>query len=155
MPQFHAITVGKMATIRGWDAQGGGLPGAHRTHPGGHKGLDIVAKPGHHILSPIDGVVDAHEHFAWDTAVDRALGGLCISGTGAWKGYEVLLFHVQPIFHGQVRAGQAIGVARDITGYAKYKGALNHVHLGVKRDGHWLNPLHYFGWFSSVPESIG
>ena len=112
--RFHPVTVGRNVTIRGWDSQGGGLPGAARTRrgvhvPGAHLGsVDICVEPGHHILSPIDGVVELlHPH-------DPVLPGVRIRGTGDWVGYEVKIFHVRAYTMSHVKSGQPIGVAVDI-----------------------------------------
>lgn len=141
---FHRITVGP-SYIRGYDPQGQGTFNKPRTH-GPHHGLDIMSKPGHHVLSPIDGILDRNA-FAHDTAADRALGGLHIVGTGDWTGYEVWMFYAHPIAHGAIRAGQAIGIAQDLSIFPKYKGILNHVHVQVKRGGQFVDPMQLFGWF--------
>lgn len=144
MPQFHRITVGP-SFVRGYDPQGEGTFNKPRTH-GHHHGLDILSKPGHHILAPIDGNLDRNA-IAHDSGADRALGGIHIVGTGEWAGYEVWMFYVHPIVHGQIKAGQPIGIAQNLAAYPKYKGIMNHVHVQVKKDGQFVNPMYLFGWF--------
>lgn len=68
-------------------------------------------------------------------------------GTGEWAGYEVWMFYVHPIVHGQIKAGQPIGIAQNLAAYPKYKGIMNHVHVQVKKDGQFVNPMYLFGWF--------
>jgi hypothetical protein len=149
--RFHPITVGRNVMIRGWDAQGGGLPGAARTRhgvyvAGAHLGsVDICVQPGHHILSPIDGKVDLlHPH-------DRLTPGVRISGTDDWAGYEVKIFHVRPYTLSQVKSGQTIGVAVDLTG--AMPGIMNHVHIQATKSGQQVNTIFMFGWFSGVSKS--
>ena len=149
---FHPITVGSTNTIRVSDEVGGGLPGDPRTRDGhllphGHLGsLDICVKPGHQVLSPIDGLVDPLK------APEPVLRGVRIRGTGMWQGYEVKLLHVVPLPIGTVVAGKPVGVAIDIT--RRYPGVMNHVHIQAKKGGHWVNALSMFGWFTGVPNEI-
>lgn len=149
--RFHPVTVGKNVIIRGWDEKyGGGLPGAARTRkghlvPGAHLGsVDICVEPGHHILSPIDGVVEIlHPH-------DPVLPGIRIRGTGDWGGYEVKLFHVRAYTLSHVKSGQPIGVAIDLR--TAMPGIMNHVHVQATESGRQVNTLYMFGWFYGVPK---
>jgi hypothetical protein len=152
--RFHPVTVGKNVTIRGCDPvapHGGGLPGAARTRggvhvPGAHLGsVDICVQPNHHILSPIDGVVEiVYPH-------DPLKPGVRIRGTGDWAGYEVKLFHVRAYTLSQVNSGQPIGIAVDLR--PKMPGIMNHVHVQATQLGKQVNTMYMFGWFSGVSKS--
>ena len=149
--RFHPVTVGKGVTIRGYDSQGGGLPGAARTRKGVHVAgahlgsVDICVAPNHHILSPIDGALEAlHPH-------DPVTPGVRIRGTGDWEGYEVKIFHVRAYTLSHVKSGQPIGVAVDLR--TAMPGIMNHVHVQATQSGQQVNTMHMFGWFSGVSKS--
>jgi len=144
MPRFHHIVVGQNL-IRGYDLQGEGTFNKPRTH-GKHHGLDIVSKPGHHVLAPITGTLDRNA-IAHDNPIDRTLGGLHILGVGEWAGYVVWMFYVHPMVHGRIEAGQPIGIAQNLAAYSKYRGIINHVHIQVKKGGQYVDPMSLFGWF--------
>jgi murein DD-endopeptidase MepM/ murein hydrolase activator NlpD len=133
---FSPVTIGP---TRRTDAWGSGQYGAGRGDRR-HHGLDIVARPTEAICSPIDGTVVRE---AYPYANDRRFRGLVIRGTGSWDGYEVKLFYVDGHFSGQVRAGQVVGRAQDLSG--RYPGITNHVHLEVRERGRELSPSELFG----------
>ena len=137
MPVFHAVTSG---AVRGTDRYGSGKFGVSRD--GGkrsHQGLDLVAFPGEKVLSPIEGIVVREARPYRD---DPKYGGLVISGTGDWKGFEVKMFYVQGIKMGRVRAGEVVGTAQDLG--KKYPGITNHVHMEVRLHGLVISPASMF-----------
>jgi hypothetical protein len=105
-----------------------------------HQGLDIEAKPGEEVYSPIEGEVIRE---ALPYADDPSFRGLLIRGAGAWAGYEVKLFYVEGLLCGKAIPGQSIGRAQDLT--FKYPGITNHVHLEVTVDGKALSPTEIYG----------
>ncbi|MFP5263085.1 MAG: peptidoglycan DD-metalloendopeptidase family protein [Blastocatellia bacterium] len=136
MVTFHKITRGQSRNI---DRYGSGQFGASRGNRA-HHGLDIMARPGESVLSPIDGDV-IRESMPYPQ--DPRYRGLVIRGTGQWDGYEVKMFYVLGILSGQVKAGQIIGTAQDLSG--RYPGITNHVHIEVRLRGNLLAPMDMFG----------
>jgi len=136
MPTFSAITTGPSRRIDPWGSGQYGAGRGHRTH----HGLDIVAKPGEAIRSPIDGDVvrEAHPY-----ANEPRFSGVVIRGSGDWDGYEVKLFYVHGLFSGAAKSGQILGHAQDLT--RRYPGITNHVHLEVRQRGRELPPGDLFG----------
>ncbi|WP_315105118.1 M23 family metallopeptidase [uncultured Microbacterium sp.] len=104
---------------------------AHAYGPG-HRGMDIVASAGDAVVAPAEGVVAFQ-----GVVVDRPL--LTIRhADGLVSTFEPL---ESPLRAGDpVRRGQDIG--RVATGGHTPPGAL---HIGVRRDGEYLNPLVLFG----------
>jgi len=122
---------------------------------GDHSGVDLSAKVGTAIYAPEDGVV----HYAVDDnriysniskpdGKDRCGRRIAINHeTGILSGLRTIYCHLSKIYvtKGQtVKKGDLIG----LTGGEKgTPGAGNttapHLHLGVKRDGKYLNPLDY------------
>lgn len=100
-----------------------------------HEGLDLLADQGEGVFSPIDGDVTL-------SGTTFFIGkGLKIKGSGAWQGYEVKILYIDPLVtSGPVSAGDVIGIAIDISQDPEYRGASNHVHVEVRREGYLLNP---------------
>jgi peptidoglycan LD-endopeptidase LytH len=133
---FHSIVSGSMSS-RGVDKYGSGQFNARRD--GGrrrHQGLDISARAGEAVYSPVDGTVIRE-------AIPYApFTGLLIRGTGEYTGYEVKLFYVRGLRCGSVRAGDQIGWAEDLK--VKYLEITNHVHMEVRRQGVLLSPFEMY-----------
>ncbi|WP_245861077.1 murein hydrolase activator EnvC family protein [Microbacterium aurantiacum] len=104
----------------------------------GHRGVDIAASRGAAVRSPADGVVAFR-----GTVVDRPL--LTIDhGGGLVTTFEPLLSTLSP--GDAVAEGDVIGVV-DAGGHAP-SGSL---HLGVRLDGEYINPMLLFG---EVPRAV-
>jgi len=109
------------------DVKGSGLFNAPRGNDRKHDGIDLIVKPGHKVLSPIDGLVTrqarpyAHENYS----------GLEIEGDRI----TVVLFYLRPlkgIVGSQIEKGDIIGIAQDIS--KRYgKGMIPHIHLRITR----------------------
>lgn len=102
---------------------------------GFHEGLDLLANRGEGVFSPIDGDVIL-------SGTTFFMGkGLKIKGSGAWEGYEVKILYIDPLVtSGSVRAGDVVGIAIDISKNPEYKGASNHIHVEVRRNGNPIDP---------------
>lgn len=120
------------------DAHGSGQFGASRGARR-HQGLDIVARAGEQVKSPIDGDVMRE---ALPYPADPRYRGVVIRGTGKFAGYEVKMFYVEGLFCGQVKAGQVVGSAQNLGD--KYPGITNHVHLEVRYKGAVVSPLEMY-----------
>jgi len=104
----------------------------------GHRGVDLAAVVGAEVSAPADGVVAFR-----GTVVDRPL--LTIEHTGG------LVTTLEPVRStlvagDVVSAGQALGVL-DIGGHT----AAGSLHLGVRLDGDYINPLLLF---DGVPRAV-
>ena len=133
---FRSIVSGPMAS-RTVDKFGSGQFNASRD--GGsrrHQGLDISARAGEAVYSPITGAIVRE-------AIPYApFTGILIRGTGEYAGYEVKLFYVQGLSCGSVRAGDQIGRVEDLK--VKYPEITNHVHMEVRRNGFLMNPFEVY-----------
>lgn len=134
-----ASEIVRMQRSRGNDGHGSGQFGAKRGARL-HQGLDIEARPGEEIYSPIEGDVLRE---ALPYADDQSFRGLVIRGSGQWSGYEVKIFYVDGFFCGRVAPGTEIGRAQDLT--FKYPGIKNHVHLEVRYHGKVMSPDEVYG----------
>lgn len=145
-PIAGPITMRGRDQIRGTDAKGSGDFMAARKRvrvydhetkviSALHEGLDLLANRGEGIFAPIDGDVTL-------SGTTFFIGkGLKIKGSGAWEGYEVKILYIDPfVSSGSVRAGDVVGVVIDISKNPEYKGASNHVHVEVRRDGYPIDP---------------
>lgn len=104
----------------------------------GHRGIDIAATPGEVVRSPADGIVAFR-----GAVVDRQL--LTIDhGSGLVTTFEPLVSTLNP--GDIVAAGDEIGTV-DVGGHAR-PGTL---HLGVRLDGDYINPMLLFG---GVPRAV-
>jgi murein DD-endopeptidase MepM/ murein hydrolase activator NlpD len=130
---FKSIVSGMKS--RGFDNRyGSGQFGADRDHgKRHHQGLDILAKAGVPVMSPVDGEI-IREAFPY-----RPFSGLLIRGSGDYKGYEVKLFYVNGLRCGPCKAGDIVGFA-DYLG-VKYPGIPNHVHMEVRYQGALKSPM--------------
>lgn len=111
-----------------WGASRGG--GVRR-----HKGIDIHARKGTPVVALSDGRIVERAH--------TPIGGktLWLKASGQpWKAYYAHL-DKQFVKEGQyVRKGQVIGTVGN-TGNARTTPS--HLHFGVARGNHWVNPLPY------------
>ncbi|HXR44674.1 MAG TPA: M23 family metallopeptidase [Pseudolysinimonas sp.] len=103
----------------------------------GHRGIDIRAADGSPVLAPADGVV----HFA-GFVVDRPVLSIEHAG-GVLSSYEPVTTDLAA--GDAVRRGQVIGTL--LLGHC----ALPCLHLGVRVDGEYVNPLLFLG---GVPHSV-
>ena len=136
---FFPVLVEKME-IRTNDRWGSGYFRA--TRDGGkrkHLGLDIKAKGGVILLSPIGGTLKKP---SIPYGEDDRFSGTVIEGTGPWAGYEVTIFYLDAYPLLEVKAGEPIGIVQDLT--AKFPGIHNHVHNEVRKDNKLLNPKKLF-----------
>jgi len=120
---------------RGADPTGHGWYGAPRSGGRKHKGLDLIARPGETIFSPIDGVLVRTGQVYGFTKKFRLV---VIKN----KTYEVKLMYMVPFGYktGQaVTKGAPIGVAQAIERYWG-KGMINHIHLEVRKYGLLTDP---------------
>ena len=141
------------------DAAGGWWHGASRD--GGtrqHNGVDLLAKPGTPVRSPIDGTVYRINYTASGMATITLRNG---------DGQEVKFFYVAPM-DGQgrqllepgitVRAGQIIGSVEDLgEGYedARTGRMKNHVHMRISENGQPVNPFPWLVQWWGNPEGSG
>lgn len=138
MAFLHRMTSGGS---RGEDRFGSGQFGASRDHARRtHQGLDLVARAGEIIYSPMDGNIIRE---AIPYASDPSYRGLVIQGTDLWDGYEVKVFYMNGFLSGPVIARQPIGRAQDLS--RRYPGISNHIHVEVRLRGRLLSPNEAFG----------
>lgn len=137
MGTFAPILLGGMRS-RKCDSWGFGHFGAPRTGRF-HRGLDIAASPGDHVLSPIQGNITREVTVYSDDSTYR---GVVILGAGSFSGYEVRIYYVLGLTCGSVRPGQFIGTVQDLSG--RYPGITNHIHLQVGHGGRWLDPIEVY-----------
>lgn len=122
---------------RGCDPMGCGSFGASRGSRK-HKGIDIVAKPGETIFSPITGNVN---RYPIPYAGDNRYSGIEIENAT----YRVMIFYMKTTLPigSVVLAGQPIGTAQDLT--LKHGSSMtNHVHLEVYKNGVLIDPTDLF-----------
>lgn len=135
MPHTAALTITNpvlCGVTRDSDAWGDGRFGASRGDRR-HNGVDIVARFGQDVLSPVDGRI---VRMAYPYANDTVLSGVMIEGLGRHGGLEIKIFYMTPAdgMVGQsVTAGQTIGAAQSLQ--AKYPGITDHIHLEVRQNG--------------------
>lgn len=108
------------------------------TYGAGHRGIDLAAPRGTAVRSPADGVVAFR-----GTVVDRAL--VTIEHAGGY------VSSLEPVVSDLV-PGDVVHVA-DVVGAVDAGGhsAVDTLHLGVRLDGAYINPLLLFG---EVPRSV-
>lgn len=108
------------------DPAGSGLYGAPRGSRC-HRGLDLLCMPGQVVTAPCDGRIVRR---ARPYADDAHLSGLLLSGPRL----AVKLFYLQPyaqLIGSGVRAGDAIGIAQDVTRRYPHQGMRPHIHMEV------------------------
>ncbi|XP_078347429.1 leukocyte cell-derived chemotaxin-2-like [Oculina patagonica] len=134
--------------IRGCDPHGLGCGyyGARRTGGRKHPGIDIVCTAGLWVWSPIPAEVTGEVivYPYGDKNYDKPFNtGIALEGTGAWDGYEVLLFYVsKEVDSGEeVDAGDFVGYSIDRT--VGSPGMTQHVHLQMYKNGRRVDPTPY------------
>jgi murein DD-endopeptidase MepM/ murein hydrolase activator NlpD len=113
-----------------------GAPRGDRTH----KGLDIIAAPGATVRAPLAGVVK-RIGYVYPGNFDFQF----VEIQGA-NGDLVRLMYVTPspgIVRQAVNRGDIVGTAQPIAAHHG-GGMINHVHLDLKREGKFLDPLQFF-----------
>jgi murein DD-endopeptidase MepM/ murein hydrolase activator NlpD len=102
----------------------------------GHRGIDIAAPVGTPVLAPADGVVSFAGPVGGNLflTIDHAGG---VQSTYSWL--SSLLVRKGAV----VRAGMAVAT----TGWGHPGTSVPHVHLGVKLDGAYVDPMDYLGPF--------
>lgn len=106
----------------------------HGPYRAGHRGVDLLAPQGSRVIAPESGEVT----FA-GTVVDRPVLSLLISGRYLLS-VEPVVTQLQP--GDRVRRGETLGTVQGV-GHC----AASCVHLGVREDGMYLNPVRFFGQF--------
>jgi hypothetical protein len=115
------------------------MPRSGHRHGHTHEGLDIVTKPVQTILSPIAGEI-VREALPYGKLSPYT--GIAIRGDGEWQGYEVKVFYVAGNRNGNLKPGDTVGTAQDLT--FRYPNLTNHVHIEVRRNGNLLSPNELF-----------
>lgn len=132
------ITNPTSGKVRGTDSFGSG--NFHASRAGRlHEGLDMCSTPGQVVLSPIYGFVVREKRPYGDGGEYDT--GLLIEGHGEHAGLQVTLFYTKPlagVIGRSVKAGEWVGLATSLQ--SKYPGITDHVHLGVKSSGAWVDP---------------
>lgn len=126
---------GAVRRCDGWGEGHFGAPRGARTH----NGVDIVARAGAPVRSPIHGVF---VRVAEPYDDDALLSGLLLRGIGAHAGLEVKLFYVQPaleLMGEAVLPGHVIGWVQSLQ--LRYPGITDHVHLEVFDDDVRVDPV--------------
>ncbi len=131
------------APVWAWPVDGGRVITAPYRAPAsaygaGHRGIDLPAPRGTALRAPADGVVAFR-----GTVVDRALVTIEHEG-GYVSTFEPLASELAP--GDVVRAADVVGTV-DAGGHA----FADTIHLGVRLDGAYINPLLLFG---EVPRSV-
>lgn len=122
----------------GYGHFGASRDGGKRTH----KGVDIIARVGYPVFSPVDGVVTKiglpYEDDPETPTIDEgSYRYVQISSNG----YDYRLFYVHPILRvgDAVKQGLTIGVHQDLE--PLYNGITPHIHFEIKnKDGGYIDP---------------
>ena len=102
-----------------------------------HQGVDISARVGEPIYSPISGTVTREARPYGGTGVRGNLNGLVISNGNT----EVKMFYLRPLPYivGQnVNQGELIGYAQNLN--LIWPNMTNHIHVEIKRNGKTIEP---------------
>ena len=107
-------------------------------HPyaAGHRGIDLRASPGASVVAPSDGTVS----FAGNVA-GRGVISVRVDGS--------TVVSIEPVVSGLgegdgVRAGEVLGTVGTGGHCVGNDGSVECIHLGVRVDDTYLNPLRYF-----------
>lgn len=119
--------------LRGCDSHGCGHYLAKRGSRT-HTGQDLLTPAGAGVGAPVAGEVTK---IGYPYADDLSFRYVQITNNG----YDVRLFYVEPSVQvGQVVSqGEPIGTVQDLS--KRYAGIPNHVHLEVKKDGCFIDPI--------------
>lgn len=107
-----------------------------------HNGIDLIVDPGQSIFSPED---STYLRISNPYKEDNQWHGICLWVDAMYL--EVFIWYIRPYFFhkGQhISRGELIGVAQDIRDKYYPSGMLPHIHVGVKKDGQWIDPTHLF-----------
>jgi murein DD-endopeptidase MepM/ murein hydrolase activator NlpD len=135
-------------TIRGRDGYGTGHFGADRVGPDGkhypHKGIDVVAKPGQPVYSPVGGTIEGppFDPYRSRKASRGIYEGVTIRTD---DGHRVRIMYVNSHVRSgtRVESGTPIGTAQDLSKvYPPRKGGTmtNHVHIDIKKGDTFKDP---------------
>ena len=100
-----------------------------------HKGVDLAAKPGDAMVSPIDGKVK------YTAAKTGGMPGTKVIGTGDYEGYIAYLFYAkQDVPNGTpVKKGDPVATLGDLS--VDYpENVTDHVHVSIRKGGEHLDP---------------
>jgi len=128
---------------RSTDDYGSGQFGAPRKRKHGrepHAGLDIQARPGEEVFSPIKGEI-VREGFPYGD--DLSFRYVVIRGVDKWSNYKIRLFYVEGLFSGKVAPGAIVGRAQNLI--LRYPMITNHIHLEVSFHDRLLSPFEIYG----------
>lgn len=119
------------------DAWGSGQFGAQRNKgERTHNGLDIVVKSGDKIYAPFRGTI-IREAVPYKN--DKSYRGIVVKGLGEWAGFEIKIFYTEGLLSGEVKKGDVIGTAQDLT--IKYPKITNHIHVEVTKNNQRIDPF--------------
>lgn len=127
---------------RACDAQGCGNYGASR---GGriHKGWDIKCNKDATIYAPFDGRITRKAYpYTYESCRNT---GFLIEGTGAFKGYSVKIFYVEPTVKLPIDVTRGQPVAKHIGMYCddSVPGITDHLHYQMEYNGKIIDPASY------------
>lgn len=107
-----------------------------------HYGVDYAVWPESIILSGVEGVVSK---VGWPyPPSDKEKGHFRYVEITTIDDHKVRYLYVEPCVNvgDEISFDQPIGVAQDLT--KVYAGITPHIHLGVMKDGEYINPEVYF-----------
>lgn len=113
-----------------------------------HNGIDYAVWPGSVVLSATIGMVTK---IGWPySPEDPDKGHLRYVEVTTPLGDQVRYFYIEPCvgLGDHVSVDQPLGVAQDLT--KVYNGITPHIHIGVKRDGKYINPEEFFKVHSKI-----
>ena len=125
------------------DTRGDGHFGASRGRRI-HNGLDIITTANSAVYCPIEGIM---KRMAYPYGMSRRnvqWTGCVIDGVGAYRGYEVKIFYMQPFLIGEfVYPNDIIGKSQAIS--KKYSPAMiDHLHIEIRYKGQLVDPASLF-----------
>ncbi|MBF0167289.1 MAG: M23 family metallopeptidase [Alphaproteobacteria bacterium] len=108
-----------------------------------HQGVDIEAKPGTEVKSPVDGTVTSSKLYKKGEYNDEFTYVWVEDGTGTKYGFGYVTpkgTDGKPVVKNgdKVKSGDKIGTVQDRARYDK--GMKNHIHVEMKKDNHNVNP---------------
>lgn len=108
-----------------------------------HNGVDYAVYPGSVVLSATVGIVTKIGRPYYD-AINTEKNYFRYVEVTTPLGYRIRYFYVEPCVgvDDHISVDQPLGVAQDLT--KVYTGITPHVHIGVKKDGKYINPEVYF-----------
>lgn len=108
-----------------------------------HNGTDCAVYSGSIVLSATVGMVTKIGRPYYD-AEDTSKNHFRYVQVTTPLGYEIRYFYIEPCvgLGDHISLDQPLGVAQDLT--KVYNGITPHVHIGVKKDGKYIDPGVYF-----------